>query len=198
MKKLITIVTLSRDPLDRAVPFNCKYLNYNSFFNTPEGMYESCINSIKLVDTTYVSFVDSDDKMPEYFPLPKKDLLYGDFNVNNNGVLETRVGTEWRDDPTLKNMFMPHKAIFKKSSILKTIEAIDKVGRDRKLIFELVNFYMLGLVFGAEYNKDFIAIWNRKNTGIHQEAKVGTSLTLNWIRENRFKVKDLIETNKTK
>lgn len=191
MSKDVTMIALSKTEYRHAqIPDNCEYLNHVSVFQNHEDAVVQMVAAVSKVETPFYFFCDDDDPAPKKVPIPKngKGILYGDMYSQYGQKVIKRNGSEWSADKHITNPMLVHKAVCRTdyTMLLSTVLPTDKVW------FELLYYYFLADFFGAEYNPDFQYIWQKHITGMHTTLPPKTTSTGLWIRDNRDRVKSLL------
>lgn len=187
-KDELTVVTLSKDILDREDLNGLPYVNHVSTISSETEYFVALKSAIRKVNTPYFIFVDSDDKIPETIVLPSDEagLVYGDFFVRS-GKIVTRIKTgEFSQEKFFKNPLMIHIAVYNTAKARKVFEKIGVLSSTPK---PLANYFIAEL-FGAEYNKDFVAIWERSNSGsMHTQTPFKIKDVSDFIVNNQVRLR---------
>lgn len=191
MSKDVTMITLSKEDFRPAqIPDNCEYLNHVSVFKDHQDAVEQMVAAVAKVETPFYFFCDDDDPAPKKVPTPKngKGILYGDMFSQYGQKVIRRPASEWTDVKHVKNPLFIHKAVCRTdyTMLLSTVLPSNDVW------FEYLYYFFLADLFGAEYNPDFQYIWQKRNSGMHITLAPKTSGTGKWIRDNRQRVRSLL------
>lgn len=184
--KEYTCVTLSREPLQRAVDDDTVYLNYVSTFDSAAGVYAARNKAVEKVTTPYFFFLDYDDPYPEGIQKPTKGILYGDFYCQELDMSTSiKKGRPWTIDAHYSNPYLIHKAICNTEQYKEVLPYLPESGDYRN---EILNYFLLAACFGAEYVPEFQATWVRSKTGLHMKSKDSKQKSYNWLRNNKDRI----------
>lgn len=186
----ITCLTLSKTPIERELPKKCKYINYTSTFKDECGYFISLYNAIKILDTEFVIICDYDDPFPNTIPSFSKGIMYGDYYCNE--IVDSKVKKEtiikvgeWERITSLDNYHYIHKPVMK-SECLKNVMRV-LYSRNFHLLdlnVQYIIFNLIAFVYGSEYKKDFVAIWNKSQEGFHNYNSTKFSKSKRWLNNN--------------
>ncbi len=179
----LTIITRSKEPFDRVVPEGVVYLNHVSIITDRRSECIENAKAIRKVQTPYFTLVDHDDDIPEYLPLPTKGILYGDLLIEEDGKLTRTKVNEFSDKHFMEFPYLLHKPIYNTQNMLWIL---DNLPDSNGLHFNMYYHYFLAMLFGANYDSSYDAVWKKQSTGLHTRAYPNMQSLREWMNGNRF------------
>lgn len=190
MKNDLTIVTLSINPFTRTLPDGLHYINYMSRFDNDIGLKKATQRSLESVKTKYVFFCDHDDPMPESFPKLTKPVTFGDFHYRESGISKVITPNKLELSKEFSFIDIPHKPVVETEAYKQTIKHLP----DIELCFHMAVYYLLCLKHETQYNKDFVAIWDKRHEGLHKNSFRHRNTTKQWLLDNAKTIINMKDT----
>ena len=192
-KNLITIITLSKTPVNRTDIFNLDYINHNAYINSEEKLFIAIKAAIRKVKTPYLIFVDDDDPVPVNIILPSDNvgMVYGDYFTQFGKRIDRNKSSEFSDEAYSKNVLMMHKPIFNTEKVKTVVEKLPILDNYAQSIIA----YFVAKIYGAEYNKQLIVLWNKApGNKLHRALKNNRESLFDFIKSNELTITESIKT----
>jgi hypothetical protein len=190
MKNDLTIVTLSINPFNRTLPDGLHYINYMSKFDNDIGLKKATQNSLERVKTKYVFFCDHDDPMPDNFPRLTKTVTFGDFHYRENNISKAITPNKLELGKEFSFIDVPHKPVVETEAYRQMVSHLP----DIELCFHMAVYYLLCLKHETEYDKDFVAIWDKRYEGLHRNSFRHRNFTKQWLLDNARTIINMKDT----
>lgn len=190
MKNDLTIVTLSINPFNRELPNGLRYINYTSKFDNDIGLKRATQRSLESVETKYVFFCDHDDPVPESFPKLTKPIIFGDFHYRENGLHRIIKPNKLELGKEFSFIDIPHKPVVETEAYKQMMEHLP----DIELCFHMSVYYLLCLKYKTQYDKDFVAIWDKRHEGLHRNSFRHRNMTKQWLQDNARTIINMKDT----
>jgi hypothetical protein len=163
LKDNLTIIMPSRHPIKKK-PHGWKVLNPVQIVKEHHEMHYMYCDSIASVNTKYFTIVDDDDPFPS-FPetIEPTGIIFGDTHITYRGSYTQRKMPVWNLDLHLRNELLVHRAICSTEAAIEVLKEV----RDLPLYTEHYLYLHLAYEYGWHYDPDYVAIWDKKTTGLH-------------------------------
>lgn len=193
--KLLSIVTLSKLPMNRKDIGSLPYINYNSEFTDMIGLLNALKISALQVRTPYLIYIDYDDPAPKSVILPKNDvgLIYGDFYVINKGFEKKIDVGDWSYEQHLEKPWIIHKPVLNTRKLLSVFKHLPILELDNQNLL----YYFVAKIYGAQYVPDLKIVWDKDNSSgvLHKKAFTLRDKTIEFIKDHGQQIENNIRND---
>lgn len=168
-KEQVTLLVPTRAPYIFGKEFEgWKTLNPVQVVDKHEEMHFAFCKAIELVTTPFFTFVDDDDPFPSY-PETIEDvgITFGDNYINQRGHTCGYAFKGWTFKEHMKNSTLIHRAICKTEDAQRILRPVAR----EPIYTEHWLYAHLAKESGYYYDNSYVAIWNKKNTGLHTKVR---------------------------
>lgn len=173
-KDHLTVIVPSRTPFVFTKEFDgWSTLNTVQLIKRHEEIHYALCKVIDKVTSKFFTILDDDDPfptIPEF--IEDVGVTFGNSFIRQNGKLRRYDFNKWSFEDHARNCTLIHKAICRTEDAKRILSAV----KEEPIYTEQWLYSHLARDHGYKFDPGFIAIWDKKETGLH--------LQINEVRQN--------------